>query len=59
MAHQAVDLIHRNDAGLLVDEAVTADGRKHLRVRQCLQDGVAFQFVEAEDPRLDGLPAAA
>ena len=53
MAHQAVDLIHRDDARLLVDQAVTADGGKHLRVGQRLQDRVAFQFVKAEHPRLN------
>jgi hypothetical protein len=33
MAHQAVNLIHRDDARLLVDQAVTPDGGKHLRIR--------------------------
>jgi pimeloyl-ACP methyl ester carboxylesterase len=36
MAHQTVDLIHRDDARLLVDETVTADGGQDLRVRQRL-----------------------
>lgn len=44
--HQAVDLIDRDDARLLVDKAVAADGAQHLGVGQGLQDWVAFQFVE-------------
>jgi hypothetical protein len=53
MTHETVDLIHRDDAGLLINEAVTPDGTQHLRIGQCLQDRVAFQFVEAEHTRLN------
>lgn len=57
MAHQAVNLIYRDDARLLVDQAVTADGAQNLCVRQRLQDRVAFQFVETEDTRLNSATA--
>jgi hypothetical protein len=46
MAHQTVDLIHGDDARLLVDQAVAADGTQDLCVRQRLQDRIAFQFVK-------------
>jgi len=59
MTHQAVDLIDGDDARLLVNQAVTADGRQHLRVGECLQDRIALQFVEAEDARADPIPSAA
>ena len=52
MAHQAVDLIDGDDARLLVDQAVAADGAQDLRVGQRLQDRIAFQFVERENARL-------
>jgi len=42
MAHQAVDLIDRDDARVLVDEAVAADGGKHLRISQRLQNRIAL-----------------
>jgi hypothetical protein len=59
MTHEAVNFIDGDDARLFVDEAVAANGTQDLCVRQCLQDGVTFQFVKAEDTRLNLLPAAA
>jgi hypothetical protein len=59
VTHQAVNLVHRDDARLLVTQAVTANGRQHLGVGQRGHDRVAFQFVEREDARPDLLPAAA
>jgi len=36
MAHQAVNLIHCDDAGLLVNQAVAANGAQDLGIRQRL-----------------------
>jgi hypothetical protein len=59
MAHQAIDLIHRDDARLFVNQAVAPDSTQDLRIGQRLQDRIAFEFVEAEDTRLNRLSAAA
>ena len=58
MTHETVHLVHRNDAGLVINEAVTPDGTQHLSVGQGLQDGIAFQLMKAEDARLNALPVA-
>jgi len=55
MTHEAVDLIDSDDARLLIDEAVAANGTQDLGVGQCLEDRIAFQFMEAEDTRLNRL----
>jgi hypothetical protein len=57
--HQAVHLIHRDDARLLVDQAVAADCREHLCIGQRLQDWIALQLVEAEYTRGDPVAATA
>jgi hypothetical protein len=59
MPHQPVDLIHCDNARLLVNQTVPADGAQDLRVGKRLQDRVAFEFVEAEDTRLNPFSAAA
>lgn len=57
MTHQAINFIHCDDARLLVDQTVTANGTQNLCVRQCLQNRVAFQFVETEDTRTNPISA--
>jgi len=59
MPHQAVDLIHRNNTWLLINQAVAANGAQHLRIGQCLQDGITFEIVKTEHTRSDPVPAAA
>jgi len=59
MTHQAIDLIDGNDARLLVDQAVTPNRAQDLRVGECLQDRIAFQFMKAENTWADPIPSAA
>jgi len=59
MTHQAIDLVNRDDARLLVDQAVTPNRAQDLRVGERLQDRIAFQFVEGENTRADPLSSTA
>jgi len=59
VTHQPVHFVHRDDARLLIHQAVAADGGQHLGVSKCLQDRIALQFVEAENTWADPVAPAA
>jgi hypothetical protein len=59
MAHQAVDLVHGDDARLLVDKRVAADSAQDLGIGEGQHDRVFAHLVEGEDARPDPLPPGA